>query len=350
MSTLSLSECLKILGLAAAELERCSAAGEDAKRLVKRAYLRQSLALHPDRPGCKDPTGGAFREANAAYERLLGADGLLSVAGGSGASGPKSGPRFFTTDSVVQKAVDSAAACVPYKVTQATTANGKCGGCGEPISLGSLKVGSLDPTSGTFGRWKGLACCCWKVPARFRIMLQELTDGVCGLTLDDNLALLLTDELSSMTINVIAGIGTLDTASKVEFGRYTLNQTNWARRTIESTVGAASESASTSMSRDPFEAAKPPPKRRKPHAIVAAGAKKKQTVVPTAEPAATSDAIVEASTPAVELPTPGKDGVEEGQLKSTVCVLTGIFYGLGGVGLSEGKDAVKSFITSHGGR
>jgi hypothetical protein len=215
----SLKECLATLGLTLSDIENCSSAGGDCKRLVKRTFIKKTLTLHPDKNCGSDPSGVEFQKVHAAYERLVGEKGLL-VSGN------------------VVKKVGTSNQKDPgttHAVALVTTIGLQCSGCSAPIRLMSLRVGSMDERSGLFQQWKGLDCRCFKVSPRLQKTLASLAAGVRGLDFDDDLITLLVDELSLSTepsASDLVGLDTLNAHEKARFGRYVFDRANWKRLPI----------------------------------------------------------------------------------------------------------------------
>jgi hypothetical protein len=150
---------------------------QDEFRFLRRAYLQKCLATHPDKGGDVE----AFRECNTAFEtlkELLEKDKIESFASihADTAYTPASSSSVGANDDeeetpsweYYQQAAEEDMA--PYHMELAKSGRGKCFAkkpgrtCGEVdqvvnIPKDTVRIGSVDNTSGGYGRWCHLQCC-----------------------------------------------------------------------------------------------------------------------------------------------------------------------------------------------
>jgi hypothetical protein len=141
---------------------------------VRKAYLKAALASHPDKHGGDEY---AFLKVQSAFEAIKkatnnGAISLSTFAGKDLDAAVSVAPRRSAAY------YEAAAQALPsYKVERAKTSRGKCAADGTPIAEGEVKVGSMVPELGDYGRWTKLTN--WKVPSAIQACLS-LGDGLGG--------------------------------------------------------------------------------------------------------------------------------------------------------------------------
>ena len=287
------------MSLAALDLTAESLAGlaPDAQfARVRQAWLAKALTHHPDKGG----DAATFRSTRAAFEALRAAHKAGKSLAQVGVAVDKGG-------SIRSAAFYTAAAGeeVPaYKFMFAPSATSKCTKTGEPIAKGELRVGPHHPLVG-YGFWSKLSA--WRVPASIHLALPEEGDLAA---FDAALA-----ELEGVTL---VGYTSLDDETKAAVCAHVANKENQARLTAKAVAK--------------FEAA----------------AKKAVEAAEAPSTGETAVAVVSAAEQA--LPRPGVDGVAPNQLVGASCVLTGVFDASGGAGFGRGKDGIKDWVESHGGK
>lgn len=106
--------------------------------------------------------------------------------------------------------------------SQKTKTAKKCAAGTPFIEKGSVRVGSLDDESGTYGRWMHLDC--WRVPVRIWQGLPHMTtDG--GADQDEKFA----EALASMNEVLFCGFSQLNDEQKALIIEHVKNRENWAR-------------------------------------------------------------------------------------------------------------------------
>ena len=138
---------------------------------VRKAYLRAALASHPDK---NDGDQAKFLAVQEAFESIKSAtnNGTTPLSAFVGKSldavssvSPPRSAAFY----------EAAAAAFPaYKVERAKSGRGKCSAIGDVINEGELKVGSLVPELGDYGRFVKLNA--WKVPNAIQACLTPGVD------------------------------------------------------------------------------------------------------------------------------------------------------------------------------
>ena len=187
-----------------------------------------------------------------------------------------------------------------------------------------IRVGSLDDTSGSYGRWHHLDC--WRVPYRIWAGLTNPADA------DQVL-----QDLLYMEEVLLTNLSCLTTEQQQQVVAHVMDKSHWARKTA---------------------ASKPPPKLRAAAGMVPSDAitMSSSTIVEqslvVAPDAAQSTTIVKKTTVKEHfiIPRPGINGAIANVLDQKRFVLTGIFPEVGGgTGLNLGKDRVKAMMESFGG-
>jgi hypothetical protein len=319
----TIRECLTTIGVTPNELANCKSLPEEFTA-IKKAYFKKVLVCHPDKGG----DAAVFRQVHASFEVLrdmydnkkivdsFATDSSTSAdetAWQEYADMPTQSWDYFYTAAEEKDP--------PYRVEPAKSGRSsckqktkakKCNDGEETIEKGEIRVGSMDPLSGGYGRWNHLKC--WRVPSKVWLGLTDPDDPaqVAKALLSMNEVLLCGfSELSEEEKNAFVAHVT----EKNENGEYA----NWAklvkRKKKNDAALVAPETAQPSDSREVVPQGYHVPRRR---------------FVP---------------------PVPGKDGAIAGALAGKTVVLTGIFPEAGGgSGLKLGCAKVKSMIESFGGR
>ena len=234
------------------------------------------------------------------------------------------------------------------------------------IPKDDIRVGSLDETAGSYGRWNHLQC--WRVP--YRIW--------AGLTKPEDPKQVLQDLLYMEDV-LLTNLSALNREQQVLFVQHVIDQSNWARKTkaskpppdLKAAAAAAKQAAkSTSSSAQKKQdtppntktsapSAKPQPHHHHHHhrplnAAAAPFVPSSTTLAVAAAATSSSSAAVVTKTDVKErfvVPRPGLNGAIVNVLEKKTFVLTGVFPEVGGgAGLNLGKDRVKAMIESFGGR
>ena len=288
------------MSLAALDLTAESLAGlapDEQFARVRQAWLAKALTHHPDKGG----DAATFRSIRAAFDALRAAhkagESLTEVGVATDKGGSIRCHEFYAA--AVGEELPG------YKFMFAPSATSKCTKTGEPIAKGELRVGPHHPLVG-YGFWSKLSA--WRVPGSIHLALP--TEGADLAAFDAALA-----ELEGVTL---VGYTSLDAETKAAIAAHVANKENHARLTAKAVAK--------------FEAAA---KKAVEAAEAPAGAPTALAVVSAAEQA---------------LPRPGVDGVAPNQLVGASCVLTGVFDASGGAGFGRGKDGIKDWVESHGGK
>lgn len=179
------SECLHAIGVDPAALCDCADLDEEWGA-IKKAYFKKILRCHPDKGG----DAAEFRDVNAAFEVVRGLFEKRKVTSFAGAaSGATSTASAFASaahefDGAEFKSWDfyaeaAATETPPYRTERAKSDRSQCKAKGaacrhgdDPrIAKGAVRVGTLDPEAGGYGRWVHLHC--WRVPARIWLGLPD---------------------------------------------------------------------------------------------------------------------------------------------------------------------------------
>jgi hypothetical protein len=315
--------CLAVIaGEGGLDLAGCANLGEDWN-VVKKAYFKRVLVAHPDKGGDAEE----FRNIQTSFEVLRDLyDGqrISSFAASVDHSTSKAfedlwkdfeGAAPPSWDFYAEAAEEP----VPlYRVELAKSGRSACNAKGaakkceeSSISKDDIRVGWINPESGSYGRWVHLDC--WRVPSRIWLGLPDPEE--CTDTSQFESALLRMNEVT------FCGFSELDEQNKKKILAYIMDKGNWARITKRSTGSQEAAAATTTSS-----SSSPP------------AAAVHKTPSSSAE-------IVSASRQFFEVPVPGRNGAMPSALAGKTCVLTGVFPEVGGgKGLSLGKDRVKRMI------
>lgn len=321
--------CLSAIGVTSADsFTGCVGASEEFSKL-KKLYFRLALDTHPDKGGDPD----RFREVQEAWEALrvlydsggVPTTGFAHYLSGSGASttaAPRSG-KAGATPSWDWFATAADEEVPTYRVELAKSGRSQCKATGAAckhgddafIEQGSIRFGSMDEESGTYGRWRHLSC--WRVP-------YKIWSGLPDPAADDfdreafEAAIVAQQQVS------FCGFTELSAADQQAVVDYMMDKANWAKKQNKKNalvpVGQTAQAAPSGA-----EDMGGPPGT----ALVAPGGRGSAFVIPK----------------------PGVNGALAGALTSKTFVLTGIFPELGGgAGLDLGKARCTAMIESFGGR
>eukprot|EP01036_Dinobryon_divergens_P031765 gene31765-41229_t len=303
---------------------------EDEFSVVKKAYFKQALIHHPDKGGYADKfriVQASFEAIRAAFEskRITSFSDLLSSSLPSLSSSSSDQFDYSDFERNFTPSYDfySEMAKEPtpmYKVELAKSSRSQCSAekCtprrseGAFIEKGSIRFGSLDKLSGTYTRWRHMAC--WRVPAAVWIGLPqrnssnfteaEVAKALCG-----------------MNEVVFTGFSDLPKEDKAIVISYIMDTNNWSRGAHRKPTDIQSEPVGSSFPNPP--------------AIVIAS----------------SDVTIVMSKRLFEAPVPGRNGATALSLVGKTVVLTGVFPEVGGgAGLNLGKERLKLIVDSFGGR
>mmetsp|Transcript_19355 Transcript_19355/g.28647 ORF Transcript_19355/g.28647 Transcript_19355/m.28647 type:complete len:432 (-) Transcript_19355:3379-4674(-) len=353
--TKSIGQCLRDCGISSAEdFDSCENTNDEF-RVVKRAYFAKSLVEHPDKGGDAE----LFRKTRTAFEviRDLKDKGHLrhsfkeyladvedtsadynydDVYQNFNSSEVPSYDHFAEAAAVevpgyfVEPAKSARSQCVKCKARKGrtkkdistmgdttstaivTTGNAKSSKCKGPtyIAKDALRVGSLDSTAGSYGRWNHLPC--WRVP--YRVW--------SGLTMPEDPRLVLQD-LLGMNEVLLAGLSDLTDEQKELFVSHCMEQGNWARKTK---------------------------KRAKPEDDEIPASKSKRPKKESSDLNTKRETAITVSNVFI-IPSPDSTDVVSNVFAGKRFVLTGVFPEIGGgAGLNLGKDRLKKTIESFGGR
>jgi len=335
-------------------------------RSIKKRYFKLVLASHPDKGG--DPA--IFRDQNEAFESLrdlydsgrvhaAGFTWYLGTAAGAAGEGRKGAPPPRERPARDYAWYEAAAgeSVPPYRTEAAKSGRSSCKGTchGDPkepaaceahlldplIPEGSLRCGSIDMETGTYGRWRHIAC--WRVPASVWLGLPN-PDA----TRD---AAAFEDAIVSMQGVTLSGFSTLPSPLKAQFVAFCMDKLNWAKLTKASAAKAAAAAAARAGGGGGGGASSSshyaPPYVPGAGAAAAAAAAAAVAASAAAGAGASSQALAPVGAGArFIIPRPGVGGAVAGALGGKTFVLTGVFPEVGGgAGLDLGKARVR-FVSS----
>jgi hypothetical protein len=227
------------------------------------------------------------------------------------------------------------------------------------IPKDSIRIGSLDGTSGSYGRWHHLDC--WRVPYRIWAGLTNPKDS--KQVLQD---LLYMDEV------LLTNLVSLNSDEQAVFVAHVMDESHWARKTAASKPPPDLKSvAAKNAAAEQGDIMSVVPAAANTKTTVAKASKKTTNTSSTTIVASTvtsstikesivlvsdstqSTAVAKKSTQKeyFVIPRPGVNGALANVLDQKKFVLTGIFPEVGGgAGLNLGKDRVKAMIESFGGK
>ncbi|GKY93930.1 hypothetical protein MPSEU_000359900 [Mayamaea pseudoterrestris] len=261
-----------------------------------------------------------------------------------------------TTVAVASQAVGSANFTTVAVASQAV-------GSANFIAKDSIRIGSLDDTSGSYGRWHHLDC--WRVPYRIWAGLTDPNDP--KQVLQD---LLYMDEV------LLTNLVSLSLEEQGVFVAHVMDESHWARQTAASKpppdvksiakkadaqdVKAKTAPSATAATKTTRKVSAKATRMTKSNAktstcttivttTTSLSAEENLVVVPDA---AQSTAVAKRGTTKEHfvIPRPGANGALEDVFHDKKFVLTGLFPEVGGgTGLSLGKARVRAMIESFGG-
>ena len=223
----TLVSCLTIIGVPSDALLECANL-EDEFKLIKKCYFKEILIAHPDKGGDAEK----FRQINEAFQKIREAFEKRAVTSFSTESTTFAPDDFYTTYTEdFTKSYDfywnAAEEEVPlYKVELAKSGRSKCvqkgkeaKKCDHPwIEKSTIRVGSINLESGSYGRWCHLMC--WRVPSK---IWEGLPDpDTCRDDAKFEAA------LSSMNEVLLCGFNQLSPEHKSIFISHVKDKDNWA--------------------------------------------------------------------------------------------------------------------------
>ncbi|KAJ3405419.1 hypothetical protein HDU80_001341 [Chytriomyces hyalinus] len=393
-------DCMRQLGVTAAELDRCDNV-ESEWNVVKSKYFKLVLRVHPDKGG----DAATFRLVNNAFNRLRELYEARAIASFAQLLSPKFKPTTAYTNTKPQTNTHStpfafsfsfyaeaAEESVPlYKCEPARSSRSSCIRCANSsrrrssksqpqsqiklnplIPKGSLRVGALNPESGTYSRWSHLSC--WRVPFKVWNGLPENSTNPADFEA----------ALAAMNEILFCGFCDLSPDEKAQLVDHVMDKSSWARQT---SANASSSNEPDSHIQEPLpqvsylpdhsdqkissvdypeEDANFAPSADSASLLRAASSSSAVTLVPSSsfnsclqshsddsdgvqEPTSTERVPHEKSNFFVA-PRPGVDGPSDFLAGKTI-VLTGMFPEMGGgCGLNMGKDRLKAMCESFGAR
>lgn len=331
---------------AAAALSGCADIAEEFS-ILKKTYLRQVLITHPDKGGDAE-TFQATRKAFEVIRKLFESGSVASFA--NSAERPTTSA-YTTAGSTTGAGVPSwefyAAAAdeqVPrHHVELARSNRSKCKAVGiakhcddASIEKGVIRVGSMDPEAGSYGRWVHLAC--WRVPSKVWLGLPDPTKCKDVSAFEEALARMGGVQLS--------GVGDMLPAARALFAQHVMDKSNWARlvKRKAKPEDPAPEGAASVEAIEAGAAGGGAPSQSR---------KKMKTEAGSVVASTTSTALVTTSEEPSKfiVPVAGKGSAVATSMAGQTVVLTGLFPELGGgAGLSLGKAKAKALVESFGGR
>lgn len=305
------------------ELTNCTDVDEEFKA-IKQVYFKAILQHHPDKGG--DPA--KFRDIQVSFEVLRELYSLGKIATFGGAVGEqnahfKRAEEWFESTEVPSWEFYAEAAAEPvpiYRMERAKSNRSRCQQQGaakkcvdQTIPKGTLRLGTIDDNSGTYGRWCHLVC--WRVPNSVWLGLPN--PETCSEPKSFE------EALERMNEVLLSGFSDLSPQDRSDFVAYVMDKSNWARSNRKG------KARFERMQQDKHSENSPEPPLDTA-AIMAVKPKEKRGLV---------------------VPKPGVGNAKAGTLIGATMVLTGIFPELGGgCGLNLGKQRAKALVESFGGR
>lgn len=361
----SIHSCLAAIGLGVEELRGCTNLTEEFTT-IKRAYFKKVLIVHPDKGGNAEE----FRDVNTSFELIRSLFEKKAVSSFANDAEARDEWNDFDDDVGPSPAAqpwqyyyDAAEEEVPpYRMEPARSGRSKCSqktksakrcSPSEPfIPKGDIRIGSLDGTSGSYGRWVHLAC--WRVPSR---IWQGLPVDVS----DRDKASQFEASLAAMNEVQFCGFDQLTPDQKWLVVLHVMDEGNWASRGKRK--GSAPRFSNTSGT-SATPQSQPRGAGDLAYASTASSGGGHSAYAPMASSGAghsAYDPIPSSGGTAVSLvgeragffvvPSPGVNGAQPGFLRGKTVVMTGIFPEIGGgAGLNQGKDRVRQMCESFGAR
>jgi hypothetical protein len=280
---------------------------DDERRIVRRAYLSLALSNHPDKGGDPD----RFEAVQTAWEAIVAATKEFSVplSEATVTAPPTTVVRPRTTAAAYEAALASGAPL--YRFELAKSSKTKCKRLGVPIAKGEVRLGTLQPEAGTYGNWHSLAGI--RVPRS--VYLSFGKDSLNKVAATDARTV-----LTALDGILYRGFTKLPEDVQMAVATHFAEEAHWAKETKGNTDAVAKVNVKLKGKDQETET----DQETTTLAVAAA-----PLVVPRAPPPA--DAI-------------------PGCLKGKTIVMSGVFEGGLGVGLSAGKDDLREELESFGAR
>ncbi|KAJ3236984.1 hypothetical protein HDU81_010128 [Chytriomyces hyalinus] len=392
-------DCMRQLGVIAADLDSCDNVDSEWN-IVKSKYFKLVLRVHPDKGG----DAATFRLVNNAFNRLRELYEARAIASFAQLLSPKSKPTPRTSTKPQSNThstpfafsfsfyAEAAEEDVPlYKCEPARSSRSRCIRCANSsrrrssksqpktqiklnplIPKGSLRVGTLNPESGTYSNWSHISC--WRVP--FKVWN--------GLPANSTNPADFEAALATMNEILLCGFCDLTPDEKAQLVDHVMDKSSWARKT---SADASAPNMPDSHPQEPLpqvsylpdhghqknssfdypeEDGKVAPSAESTSLMRAASSSSAATLVPSSSFNSTLQSLSDDSDGAQEpndtdvvtheksnfftAPRPGVNGPADFLAGKTI-VLTGVFPEMGGgCGLKTGKDRVKAMCESFGAR
>ena len=362
----TISSHLKALGIRVSDLSSCDSL-HDEFTMIKRSYFRKILVAHPDKGG--DPQ--EFRTLNTSFEairNLFDKKAVRSFATNASEHVQYSQPSVGRTPSTSTPSWEFYSAAAEedlplYKVELAKSGRSKCvyrtRYCTSPvIEKNSIRIGSINTESGSYGRWGHLNC--WRVPSKIWAGVpdpQECQDPA-----------LFHEALGRMNHVLFCGFNELSEEDQNLVVNHVMNRENWAKMSKAKNKRKTTETEPKSAT-PALEPAKGNKKQRasKKTASKSATTATATTTVNGTPPSSSALVVKDEAKPSKELVTSKqtksssalalKKERQQNQLVVTetqvlqgkTVVMTGIFPEIGGgAGLNLGKDRLKGMLEKMG--
>lgn len=338
----TLGSCMAAIGVAdpAAALSGCADLAEEFS-ILKKAFHRKILKDHPDKGG----DAGTFRATRSAFEVIRDLYESAAVPSFATAAARPTGAAYGTARATTGAGVPSwefyAAAAddvVPrHCVELAKSGRAKCKAMGVAkhcadvvIEKGAVRVGTLDPEAGSYGRWVHLDC--YRVPSKVWLGIPDPAKCKDVSVFEEC--------LMQMGGVQLAGMAELPPEARKIFAEHVMDKSKWARLQKR-------KSKPESEATEAAGGAAQPRKRLKTEALASnkGGA--------LADEGGSSGALVttKAEPTKFVVPVAGQGLAVRSSLQGETVVLTGLFPEVGGgTGLSLGKARTKALVESFGGR
>ncbi|KAI8840161.1 hypothetical protein BJ741DRAFT_598110, partial [Chytriomyces cf. hyalinus JEL632] len=393
-------DCMRQLGVTTADLDSCENV-ESEWNVVKSKYFKLVLRVHPDKGG----DAATFRLVNNAFNRLRELYEARAIASFAQLLSPKSKPTTAHTSTKPQTNIHStpfafsysfyaeaAEEDVPlYKCEPARSSRSSCFRCANSsrsrssksqpqsqiklnplIPKGTLRVGALNPESGTYSRWSHLSC--WRVPFKVWNGLPENSTNPADFEA----------ALAAMNEILFCGFCDLSPDEKAQLVDHVMDKSSWTRKT-SANASASNEPDShpqkplpqvsylpdhgdqkISSFDYPDEDANVAPSADSSSLLRAASSSSAVTLVPSSsfnsslqshsddsdgvQKPNSTDIVPHKKSNFFVPPRPGVNGPSDFLAGKTI-VLTGTFPEMGGgCGLNTGKDRLKAMCESFGAR
>lgn len=325
----SVKDCLATVGMSLSGLGSSVTGAKGEWALIKKAYFKRILAVHPDKGG----DAAVFRDVQASFEVLRQlfdeSDFSFSFVAAQDQSttdiykGSKDDFKDAPTPSWEYYAEAAKEVSATYRVELARSSRSRCQSQGsgkkcekDPpfIEKGDVRIGFM-MESGGYGMWVHLEC--WRIPSKVWLGLPD--PSKCRDRKKFEGALRRMNEVS------LNGVDDLAAANRKNLVSYVMDKTHW---TFGGDTGKVQKKPAASGSETG----------------------KKNAIKENDKVALRNDVLLPVKQKFV-IPVPGRNGCPKGSLSGQTFVVTGLFPEVGGgEGLSLGKDRVKKMITSFGGK